>query len=237
MSVVCAALVPAAPVLVPGLSGRVQPAAEAQDGARSVLRQLIDSSPDKVVVVAEGDHDGSFDQSADLALYRLGGLPRPQDGEIAAGDLLPLPLAIGAALLDDAGWAGATSYRLLNTAISSSEAAAYGAQLDDGDSRVGLLLLGNGSAKSSAKAPGSFDPNSEQFNAALLAMIEQGDRIAMSGLSADAAREQMSDVRLPLQVLAGVGSLGAAAGVIGYANEFRGVYYVCAAFNLDGSLA
>jgi len=230
VSVVGAALVPAAPVLVPELSGQMMPAAGPLDAAHAALRRLIDSDPEQLVVVAEADREAEFDRSARIGLHRLGGLPRLEDPDAAATEELPLPLAIGAALLDELDWAGPTSYRLLNKSISSAEAAELGQQLDEGDSRTGLVLLGNGSARSTEKAPGSLDPNAEQFNQDLLSMIEQGDRDAISQLSAEASEGQMSDIRLPLQLLAGVASLSPPVGEVGFADQFKGVYYLCATF-------
>lgn len=230
MSVVGAALVPAAPVLVPELSGQMMPAAEPLQAARAALARLIDSDPEQLVVVAEGDRDAEFDSSAQIGLHRVGGLPRLEDQDAAATEELPLSLAIGAALLGELDWAGPTAYRVLDRSTSSADAAELGRYLDQGDSRTGLVLLGSGSARSTEKAPGSLDLNAEQFNRELLSMIEQGDRDAISQLSAEASEAQMSDIRVPLQLLAGVASLGTVVGEVGFADEFKGVYYLCASF-------
>jgi hypothetical protein len=230
VSVLGAALVPAAPVLIPELSGQMMPAAAPTEAARAALARLINANPEQLVVVAEGDRDAEFGSSAQVGLHRLGGLPRLEDPDAVAAEELPLPLAIGAALLGQLEWAGPTSYRLVDRSISSAEAAEHGRQLDQGDSQTGLVLLGSGSARSTEKAPGSLDPNAAQFNQDLLRMIKQGDANAISQLSAEASEGQMSDIRVPLQLLAGVASLSPPAGEVGFADEFKGVYYLCATF-------
>ena len=52
MSIVGAALVPAAPVLLPALSGREHPAAAVLNAALEVMRQLIESDPAELIVLA-----------------------------------------------------------------------------------------------------------------------------------------------------------------------------------------
>ena len=89
MTLVGVALVPAAPVLVAELSGRLRPAMMPRDAARRVIEQLIATSPDLIVVVAEGDNDETFDETAAMHLHRMGGMRR--DDYAPGARVLPVP--------------------------------------------------------------------------------------------------------------------------------------------------
>ena len=226
MSLVGAALVPAAPVLVTELSGRRRPASAPREAARSVIEQLISCAPDVIVMVAEGDHTEMFDNSAAMHLHRLGGMHR--DDYAPGARILPIPLAIGAALLRDAGWLGRTQYQLLDPSTAAGEAAKAGRELADVEPRVGLFLLGNGSACSTPKAPGSFHPQAEAFNAEFDRAITEGDMSSILAWTAEQFAEQLSDARVPLQVMAGAVDGKSWPWSPTFAEEFQGVFYVCA---------
>lgn len=226
MSLVGAALVPAAPVLVAELSGHLRPAATPREAARRAIAGLIATKPDVIVVVAEGDGDETFDSTSALHLHRLGGMHR--DDYAPGSRTLPVPLAIGAALLRDAGWAGPTSYQVVDAATTPVDARARGEDLVAGDQRVGLLLLGNGSACCTPKAPGSLHPDAESFNAALLNAIVSGDREAVLAWTPEAFATQLSDARVPLQVLSGMLGSEILTWTTECADQFQGVFYVCA---------
>lgn len=232
MSIVGAALVPAAPVLLPALSGREQSAAPVLDAALEVIRQLIDAAPAEIIVLAEADHEGVFDNSAPWGLNRLGGMPACSTSNARAtrGEPLPVPLAIGAALLGHAGWTGPTAYHALVRTMLPETAIDSGRRLSTSTRHVGLLLLGNGSACCTDKAPGSFHRGAQAFNEALTSMIRTGDLRAVEQLSAEASAEQLSDIRLPVQLLAGADLTGRLRGSIAYDEPFMGVHYICAAF-------
>ena len=233
MSIVSAALVPAAPVIVPGLSGHTMPAPEVRSAALDAIQRMIDAGVDEVIVLAEADRDGLFDSTAPWGLHRIGGLHPFSEAGAVFDQLLTMPLAIGASMLRDAGWTGPTSFHALERTMSADAAAEVGRGLGTTKRSVGLLLLGNGSACCTEKAPGSFHPQAETFNATLLTVIRQGDRAAMMELSAHDTADQLSDVRVPLQVFAGATSGHRFLGSITFADDFAGVYYICATLLLD----
>jgi hypothetical protein len=191
-----------------------------------VIEQLISCAPDVIVVVAEGDHTEVFDNSAGMHLHRLGGMHC--DDYAPGARILPIPLAIGAALLRDAGWLGPTQYQLLDASTTAVEAAKAGLELADVEPRVGLLLLGNGSACTTPKAPGSFHPQAEAFNAEFVRAITKGDMSSILAWTAEQFAEQLSDVRVPLQVMVGAVDGKSWPWSISFAEEFQGVLYVCA---------
>ena len=233
MSIVSAALVPAAPVIVPGLSGHTMPAPEVRSAALDAIQRMIDAGVEEVIVLAEADRDGLFDSTAPWGLHRIGGLHPFSEAGAVFDQLLTMPLAIGASMLRDAGWTGTTYFHALERTISADAAAEVGRGLGTTKRSVGLLLLGNGSACCTEKAPGSFHPQAETFNATLLTVIRQGDRAAMMELSAHDTADQLSDVRVPLQVFAGATSGHRFLGSITFADDFAGVYYICATLLLD----
>ena len=63
-----------------------------------------------------------------------------------------------------------------------------------GDSDGGRLVVANGSAKRTEKAPGHFDDRAEAFDAALGAALRSGDLDALRGLDRTLADELWADV-------------------------------------------
>jgi len=235
MTVVCAAIIPAAPILIPQLGGAQHSASEVLDAALTTLRGLLREQPDEIVVVAEDARAGEYDQTSRWALSRFGGVPdllpegaASQDGELRQASVLPHSLAIAAALLHQAGWRGRTRFQALDPDLPGAQAEAFGDQVQRGSTSTGLLLLGNGSACCTPQAPGAFREDAAACNAALLDMIRDCDEQAMQTLTAAACREQRSDIRVPLQVLAGAVQPASARTEIVYAEEFAGVFYLCA---------
>ena len=230
MSIVSAALVPAAPVIVPGLSGHTMPAPEVRSAALDAIQRMIDAGVEEVIVLAEADRDGLFDSTAPWGLHRIGGLHPFSEAGAVFDQLLTMPLAIGASMLRDAGWTGTTYFHALERTISAEAAAEVGRGLGTTKRSVGLLLLGNGSACCTEKAPGSFHPQANEFNTSLVGMIRQGNRAAMMALPTQGAAEQLSDIRVPLQVFAGATPEHRLVSSIGFTGDFAGVYYICATF-------
>ena len=79
--------------------------------------------------------------------------------------------------------------------------AALGAALAGED--AGLLVVGDGSAKHSEKAPGHRDDRAGPFDDAVAAALRDGDREALAALDPDLAAQLWASGRAPWQVLAG----------------------------------
>ena len=214
MSVVCAALIPAAPLLVPALTGQRGPAQDLRDAALACINELIDDAPAEIIVAAEATPTGWHSPTAPLRLDRLGGIGL-NDGDDTP---LPIPLAIGAALLIGAGWNSPVRFLALDE----------GGCLDIFDplERTGLLLLANGSARCTDKAPGALHPGAEAFNAAALNAITTCDSQALLSIDASTAREQWSDLAGPALLLATLVDTPPEV-TVRYAGVEAGVQYYC----------
>ncbi len=110
-----------------------------------------------------------------------------------------------------------------------------GASLADAAPTVGLLAVGDGSARRGPAAPGHFDERAAPFDDAVRSAISCGDMAALAALDAALAGDLMATGRAAWQVLAGAlgGSLDAApaarpAAEILYADDPFGVAYLVA---------
>jgi hypothetical protein len=94
---------------------------------------------------------------------------------------MPLSVTIGAWLLDRAGWPGDRRALAVPAAASGAELAALAAELR-GIERLGLLVLGDGTARRSEKAPGYLDPRAARYDAAVAAALGAADAAALASL-------------------------------------------------------
>ena len=119
---------------------------------------------------------------------------------------LPLPLLI-------AGWVAAGvdgSIRIRGELIGSADppsaCAALGAELAaewaSDPEPVGLLVLGDGAATHTERAPGHFDGRAAAFDAGVVAALRDADRAALATLDAELATQLLAAGRPAWQVLA-----------------------------------
>lgn len=161
MSVV-AVLCPHPPLLFRELGGVDDPVIELREACATSVADLVGTQPEVVLVVGGADSHGSFDR-ASRPDVRGFGTTAPRE---AVGERLPLSLGVGRRLLDEAGWAGPTRLVAVPWLASTAD---LEVALDDlldqaGPGRpVGLLLLGDGSARRGENAPGFVDPRAFPF--------------------------------------------------------------------------
>jgi hypothetical protein len=175
--VVAVAFCPAPPLLLPAVEGR-------PDVATSSLRQacaeavgaLLAVRPDVVVVVGQGAATGERFGDGDAGDLRGFGV----DAEVPFagparpdGRRVPLAHTLGGWLLDQAG-SGVT-----RIGVGPDD---LGVLVSTLPGRVGVLAMGEGSARRSVKAPGYLDPAAEPFDAAVAAALAAGDAAALAGL-------------------------------------------------------
>ena len=179
------AFCPAPPLLVPAVAAG---AAGELDGLRAACAAAVDrllgTGPEEVVVLGPAARPGRFPGGTAGTLTRYGVpvaavLP---DGEPPGprgwyGDPLPLSLTLGAWLLERAG----AEVPCPAVAVApADDPAAVAATL--AGRRHGLLVMGDGSARRSVRAPGYVDPRAAGFDAAVATALGRGDAAALRDL-------------------------------------------------------
>ena len=117
------------------------------------------------------------------------------------GPALPLGPALGAWLLDRVAPERERQVVGVAADLPPSACASLGARLADDD--LGLLVVGDGSARHGEKAPGHLDPRAEGFDRAAATALAAGDPAALLALDPVEAAELLAAGRAPWQVLAG----------------------------------
>ncbi|MFE6547586.1 class III extradiol dioxygenase subunit B-like domain-containing protein [Streptomyces sp. NPDC057746] len=234
---VAAAVCPCPPLLVPEVAAGAAPEL---DGARAAcvdaLGVLAAARPDRLVVVGPGDTGtypegtpGSFSGFGVGVDVRLGaGGTDPA----ASGARLPIPLAVAAWLLRRTGWADApVEGASVAESLPPRRCAEVGAELAGRDGRVALLVMGNGSACRTLKAPGYLDERAAGFDAQVAHALGDADVAALRALDVEPARELKACGRAPWQILAGAAVGADLSGALLYDDAPYGVGYFVAAWS------
>ncbi|MEU0404394.1 class III extradiol dioxygenase subunit B-like domain-containing protein [Streptomyces sp. NPDC006197] len=239
---VAAAVCPSPPLLVPDVATGAAPELDAARAAcADAVGLLAAARPDRLYVVGaadEGAHGGypagatgSFAGfGVDLSV-RLGA--EPPRGEAESDDRpLPLSLAVGAWLLARADWADAP-VEGLGVAVSTAAdvCAGTGRELAASAERVALLVLGDGSACRTVKAPGYLDERAAGFDAEAARALGTADVAALLALDAGLASELRAAGRAPWQVLAGAAEGAGLDGRLLFEDAPYGVGYFVAAWS------
>ncbi|WP_256862094.1 hypothetical protein [Microbispora sp. GKU 823] len=111
-----------------------------------------------------------------------------------------------------------------------AECAALGRRLAESARRVALLVMGDGSARRTEKAPGYVHPGAVPYDEMLAAALASGDTGRLLGLDPDEARELWAAGRAAFQVLGGAarGAPRPAASELLYDDAPYGVGYFVA---------
>jgi hypothetical protein len=201
-----AAVLPHPPALVPEIAAG---AAAELDDLRNACDQAIDevlaTAPEVVCIVGGADATTEywFPYRASFADW---GVPV----EVHLGDpgpdtpALPLSVAVGVWLVRRGRTHRPTGWRVVTIDRSASppECAGLGEQLTRSPS-VALLVLGDGSACRTLKAPGYLDPRAEPFDTSVTKALGEADPAALLALDPVLGTELMVAGRAPWQVLAG----------------------------------
>jgi hypothetical protein len=130
--------------------------------------------------------------------------PSPEPGPSPAPvPALPLALAIGAQLLDAAGYAGPRILQSIAESASPDACRDLGRDLAADAPLTALLVMGDGSARRSAAAPGYLDERAEPFDTVVEQAFRDGDLSALAALDQNLARDLLAAGRPAWQVLAG----------------------------------
>jgi hypothetical protein len=226
-----AALCPAAPLLARELTGADPVVPELRQACREAVDALLQANPDVVVVVGAGERTRIWDAATaqlDLTPYApaLGAPPA------APEDTLPLALGIGGRLLDEAGYHGRRELQEVGADEPASACGELGAFLAQAASRVALLVMADGSARRSRKAPGYLDERSAAFDAEVGRAVRDGDMPALLALDAELARELMATGLPAWHVLAGAVDGGRPASLVRYDDDPFGVAYLVASLTV-----
>jgi hypothetical protein len=225
--ITAAAVCPAPPLLARELTGADPVVPELRKACQDAVAGLLRGRPEVIVVVGVGEQTGTWDDSARLDLSRFApGIGRA--AEASGRPSLPLPLGLGARLLDQGGHAGLRVLQLVGEDEPAGRCAELGARITRSAGRVALLAMGDGSARRGPKAPGYFDPRSGPFDAEVERAVLACDLDGLLALDPDLAHELMATGRAAFQVLAGALLGTDPASEILYRDDPFGVAYLVA---------
>jgi hypothetical protein len=183
------AFVPSTPLLVPAVAAG---AASELDDVRSAsllaLRAAVGSGAERVVVVGAGRR--TFEHvSGRGSLAGFGvDLEAPLDPAApGSGDRLPLPLTIGAWLLAQVAWPGERAALEVDASADRATLAAVATALAGEPARTVLLVVADGSAARSEKAPASLHPGAESFDADVVAALASGHPSGLAAIDRERA--------------------------------------------------
>ncbi|MFF7901622.1 class III extradiol dioxygenase subunit B-like domain-containing protein [Streptomyces sp. NPDC007920] len=235
---VAAAVCPCPPLLVPEVAAGAAPELDsARAACTGALGVLAAARPDLLVVVgpAEGSGSGRHPEGTtgsfrgfgvDLEV-RLG-----RDTGTGAGGGLPPSLAVAAWLLERTGWSDAPIEGLgVEESLTPERCAAAGRDLAARAGRVALLVMGDGSARRTLKAPGYLDERADPFDMGVARALEEADTSALMALDVPLAHDLKASGRAPWQVLAGAAEDAGLSGTLLHDDAPYGVGYLVAAWS------
>jgi hypothetical protein len=150
-------------------------------------------------------------------------------GRSGTGAGAPLSLGLGAWLLDRAGFTGDR----LMWSVGADWAPAAAALATTAD-RWGLLVIADGSARRTVKAPGYLDDRAGPYDDSVRVAVSTGDLAALRHLDPDLARQLMAPGWSALQVLAEVAGNHRPHATVHYCDAPFGVGYLVASLCFDG---
>ncbi|MFJ1989826.1 class III extradiol dioxygenase subunit B-like domain-containing protein [Streptomyces asiaticus] len=246
---IAAAVCPCPPLLVPEVAAG---AALELDGLRAecfeVIHALAAARPDRLIVLGPADRagrgphaqgaPGSFRGFGVEVDVRLAAPVAGESGREGAADggssrSLPTSLAVGAWLLEHAGWDPAVPVEGLGVGepLAAERCIQVGRELAGRAERVALLVMGDGTACRTLKAPGYLDERAAAFDAEVARSLAAADTGALAALDEELACELKAAGRAPLQVLAGAGEGARLKGELRYDEAPYGVGYFVASWS------
>ncbi|MFI7692176.1 hypothetical protein ACIBQ6_24110 [Nonomuraea sp. NPDC049655] len=193
---VAAAVCPQTPLIVTGLP-------ELRAACRTAVAALRAARPDVLVVVGGAETTRSYDGAA-------AGTLRPWGFDITVGEgrpVLPLSLTVGRRLLNDPEQPPATDAdgvpgQAVAFDAAPAECRAIGAGLA-ALGRVALLVMADGSACLTPRAPGRYDEAAGPYDDLIAEAVGRADAAALAALDPVEADRLWVTGRAALQVLAG----------------------------------
>ncbi|MEU7899426.1 hypothetical protein AB0B45_42070 [Nonomuraea sp. NPDC049152] len=219
---VAAAVCPHPPLLVPALAGAAAPELDDLRAAcAAAVEAMLAVEHDSLVVVGGGETTRPYGG-------RPAGTLRPWGVDVRAGEgdpVLPLSLTIGRWLLGDRA-GGRAAFHEVAFDAGTDECLRLGERLV-ADGRTALLVMGDGSARLTEKAPGYLDPAAPPYNEGVARALAEGDAGALAALDPEEAAELWVGGRAAFQVLAGAaGSAGLRAELLESTSPYGVGYFV-----------
>lgn len=205
---VAAAVCPCPPLLVPDVAAGAAPELDAaREACAAAVGLLAAARPDLLVVVGPADEDatGTYPPGSGGSFRGFGVDTPVRLGHGHGGDReLPPSLAVAAWLLDHAHWAACPAEGLaVADTLPAADCADAGRTAAGRAARVALLVMGDGSACRTVKAPGYLDERAAGFDQEAARALGAADTGALVALDEALARELKAAGRAPWQVLAG----------------------------------
>ena len=227
--IVSAAICPPPPLLAREVTGLDPVVPELRRACAAAAERLVRSAHEVIAIVGAGGRTGTWPADGHFNLAAFAPALGTGAGRVlGSGPPLPLPLGLGARLLDECGYLGPRLLQSVNQDEPTTACLRLGADLADLGDRVGLLVMADGSACRSLRAPGYLDPRGAAFDAALERAVRSGDIGPLRVLDQGLARELLAVGRPAWQVLAGAIPGKAPATEILYADDPFGVFYLVA---------
>ncbi|MFD4787811.1 class III extradiol dioxygenase subunit B-like domain-containing protein [Streptomyces sp. NPDC058459] len=231
---VAVAVCPCPPLLVPEVAAGAAPEMDAVRAACvDALGVLAAARPDRLVVIGPAEHGGHYPQGTPGSFRSFG-----VDLDVTLGPgatsaaELPASLAVAAWLLERTGWAEAPAEGVaVDMALTAARCAGLGAEIAGGSDRIALLVMGDGSACRSLKAPGYLDERAAPFDAEAARALGTADLAVLAALDAGLAGELQAAGRAPWQVLAAAAEGAGLEGTLLYDEAPYGVGYLVAAWS------
>ncbi|NRQ34280.1 hypothetical protein HII36_20835 [Nonomuraea sp. NN258] len=206
---VAAAVCPQTPLIVSQLP-------DLRSACHTAIAALRAARPDTLIVVGPAESTAAYDARA-AGTLRPWGL----DDTIGEGEpVLPLSLTVGRLLLQ-----GDAPGQAIAHDTPPAGCLALGAELAARGDRVALLVMADGSACLSSRAPGKYDDDAKPVNDLIATAVAEADQAALAGLDPERADRLWVSGRPALQVLAGAAGPAAFTGRLLAQSEPYGVGY------------
>lgn len=215
-----AVLIPSPPVLVPELCGGSpvddagHPAARVPELRAAVLAagRVLAASARRWTVVGTGAAEATLEADAAGTFIGFGADVRVGLSEVAlsgaADPDLPLPALIGGWLRGEVAHNAVAEARIVDTRADPQYCAEAGAklrrELDASPENRGVLVVADGAATLSTRAPGYLDPRAEGVQERIDRALAAGDRSGLAALDDRLCAELDVSGRAAFQILAGL---------------------------------
>lgn len=235
---VAAAVCPYPPALVPQLAPGADEIEPVRAAAIEATRTLAAAEPEQLIIVGGGPRRASYPPSPAGTFAGYGvDLSARLSGAVAESADLPLSLLIGTWLLNQAPWDNPARGEQIPEDATAHECARIGEDLASAADRVGLLVMGDGSAGRTDDAPLPRDDRAEAFDHAIAESFRDLDSAALLGIDTELAVELGAAGRAAWQVLAGAAGSDSDAlfdAAVLYEGAPWGVGYIVAVWERHG---